>query len=65
MIMKQPQKLKELKVFVFVFREKYKISLCGLLDLQFTPYGIKTNSKVPVICKKNNLVPIIKFHPLT
>jgi hypothetical protein len=33
-------------------REKYKISSCGLLDLQFTPCGIKTNSKVPVVCKK-------------
>jgi hypothetical protein len=46
-------------------REKYKISPCGLLDLQFTPCGIKTNSKVHMICKKNNLVPTVKFHPLT
>jgi hypothetical protein len=47
------------------FREKYKISPCGLLDLQFTPCCIKTNLKVPVVCKKNNLVPTVKFHPLT
>jgi hypothetical protein len=39
-------------------REKYKISPCGLLDLQFTPYGIKMNSKVPVVCKKKK-----KFSP--
>jgi hypothetical protein len=49
---------------MFVFREKYKISPCGLLDLQFTLCGIETNSKVPVVCKKNNLIPTVKFHPL-
>jgi hypothetical protein len=32
--------------------EKYKISHCDLLDLQFTPCGIKMNSKVHVVCKK-------------
>jgi hypothetical protein len=46
-------------------REKYKISLCGLLDLQFTHCGIKTNSKVLAVYKKNNLVPTVKFHPLS
>jgi hypothetical protein len=46
-------------------KEKYKTSPRGLLGLQFTLYGIKTNSKVPVVCKKNNLVPIVKFHLLT
>jgi hypothetical protein len=51
--------------YYYKIREKYKISPCGLLDLQFTSCGIKTNSKVPVICKKNNLVPTVKFHPLT
>jgi hypothetical protein len=45
-------------------KEKYKISLRDLLDLQFTPCGIKTNSKVPAVYKKNNLVPTVKFHPL-
>jgi hypothetical protein len=33
-------------------REKYKISPCGLPDLQFTPCGIKTNLKVPMVCTK-------------
>jgi hypothetical protein len=33
-------------------REKYKISLCSLPDLQFIPCGIKTNLKVPMVCKK-------------
>jgi hypothetical protein len=47
------------------FREKYKISPCGLLNLQFTPCGIKINSKVPIVCKQNNLVLTVKFHPLT
>jgi hypothetical protein len=32
--------------------EKYKISSCGLPDLQFTLCGIKTNLKVPMVRKK-------------
>jgi hypothetical protein len=36
-------------------REKYKISHCGLLDLQFTPCDIKMNLKVPVLCKKKTI----------
>jgi hypothetical protein len=53
-------------IYIYIkFREKYKISSRGLLDLQFTPCGIKTNSKVHVVCKKNNLVHTIKFHQLT
>jgi hypothetical protein len=52
-------------VKIIIIREKYKISSWGLLDLQFTPCGIKTNSKVPMVCKKNNLVPTVKFYPLT
>jgi hypothetical protein len=47
------------------YREKHKISPCGLPDLQFTPCGIKTNLKVLWYTKENNLVPTVKFHPLT
>jgi hypothetical protein len=63
-ICKSNSKLRQLKSKL-KNREKYKISPCGLLDLQFTPCGIKTNSKVPVVCKKNNLILTVKFHPLT
>jgi hypothetical protein len=40
---------------VEIIREKYKISLCGLPDLQFTSCGIKTNLKVPMVCKKKTI----------
>jgi hypothetical protein len=60
---------KNFTIFFFLnqifYWEKYKISQCGLLDLQFTPCGIKMNSKVLVVCKKNNLVLTVKFHQLT
>jgi hypothetical protein len=35
-----------------ITREKCKISLCGLIDLQFTQHGIKMNPEVPMVCKK-------------
>jgi hypothetical protein len=57
--------LKKMYSFGKKIREKYKISPYGLLDLQFTPCGIKMNSKVPVVCRKNNLVLTVKLHPLT
>jgi hypothetical protein len=36
---------------------RYKISPCGLPDLQFTPYGIKTNLKVPMVYKRKQFSP--------
>jgi hypothetical protein len=46
-------------------KKRKKKSPFRLLDLQFTHCGIKTNLEVSVVCKKNNLVAIIKFYPLT
>jgi len=37
-------------------KEKYKINLYGLLDLQFAFYGIKMNSEVPRICQKIKII---------
>jgi hypothetical protein len=47
-------------------KKKSKISPCGLANLQLASCGIKMNSKVTKVCKKynNNLVHIVKFHPL-
>jgi hypothetical protein len=53
------------KVIISKIKEKYKISPCGIPDLQFTLCSIKTNLKVLMACKKNNLIPTVKFHPLT
>jgi hypothetical protein len=39
------------------YREKHKISPCGLPDLQFTPCGIKTNLKVPMVYKRKQFSP--------
>ena len=43
--------------FKLEIREKYKISPCDLLDLQCTPCGIKTNLKVPMVCKTKQFSP--------
>jgi hypothetical protein len=47
-------------------KKRSKISPCGLANLQLASCGIKMNSKVTKVCKKynNNLVHIVKFHPL-
>ena len=51
--------------FFIIFREKCKISPCGLLDLQLIPCGIKVNSKFLNVCQNNNLTPTVKFRLLT
>lgn len=39
-----------------------KVSLCGWLKLQIAFCHIKVNLKVLEICKKNNLIHVVKFH---
>ena len=40
-------------------RDKCKISYC---KLQIALCGIKMNSKVPIVCQKNNLLLRVKFY---
>ena len=47
-----PKGLALVKFHVIKKREKYKISPCSILDLQFTPCGLKTNLEVPEVCQK-------------
>jgi hypothetical protein len=43
-------------------RDKCKISFCSWLKLQIASCGIKMNSKILVVCQKNNLLSRVKFH---
>jgi hypothetical protein len=43
--------------------EKYKISSCGLPNLQIAPCDIKNDSRVYVVRKNDNLLTGVNFRP--